>query len=142
MIKYLLITFTLILNLNIQGQKKKITYEKETGIIQVNGEDYAQLAKENAPGQLGINKNFTISSLDGEELIYMVFKQRSTYPNGPYGKEELKPYYQMTFLESNKSSSRNGTMTASGAAKIVAKNNLIIDGKIDSAAEKKFHIKY
>jgi hypothetical protein len=33
-------------------------------------------------------------------------------------------------------------MTASGAAKIVAKNNLIIDGKIDSAAEKKFHIKY
>ena len=142
MIKNFLIIFTLLLNLNIHGQKKKITYDKETGIIQVNGEEYAQLAKENAPGQLGINKNFTISNLEGDELIYMVFKQRSTYPNGPYGKEELKPYYQMTFLESNRSSNRNGTMSASGAAKIVAKNNLIKDGKIDAAAEKKFHIKY
>ena len=142
MIKHLLISFTLILNLNIYSQKKKITYDKETGLIQVNGLDYARLSKENAPGQLGINKNFTISNLEGDELIYMVFKQRSTYPNGIYGKEELKPYYQMTFLESNKSSNRNGTITASVAAKIVAKNNLIIDGKIDSAAEKKFHIKY
>jgi hypothetical protein len=142
MIKNFLIIFTLFLNLNIHGQKKKITYDKETGIIQVNGEEYAQLAKENAPGQLGINKNFTISNLEGDELIYMVFKQRSTYPNGPYGKEELKPYYQMTFLESNRSSNRNGTMSVSGAAKIVAKNDLIKDGKIDAAAEKKFHIKY
>tara|TARA_B110001452_G_C14917354_1_gene320757 strand:- start:78 stop:506 length:429 start_codon:yes stop_codon:yes gene_type:complete len=142
MIKNFLIIITLLLNLNIHGQKKKITYDKETGIIQVNGEDYAQLAKENAPGQLGINKNFTISNLEGDELIYMVFKQRSTYPNGPNGKEELRPYYQMTFLESNRYSKKNGTMYAIGAAKIVAKNDLIKNGKIDAAAEKKFHIKY
>ncbi len=33
-------------------------------------------------------------------------------------------------------------MRAGGAAKLVAKNKLIVDGQIDPAAEKKFLLKY
>ena len=139
MIKFILTTLVIALTCNVYGQKKKITCDKETGMIEVNGEAYAQLSKENAPGQLGVNKNFTISNLEGEELIYMAFKQRVVYEGG---KKVTKSYYQITFLQSNRSSTKSGTMTATGAAKLVAKNNLIVDGEIDPAAEKKFHIKY
>lgn len=123
------------------SQKTKVTYDKETGMIEVNGESYAYLSKENAPGQLGINKNFTISNLNGDELIYLAFQQeevRDAWGN----KKETKTFYKITFLESNRSSRKNGTMTASGAARLIAKNNLIVDGKIDADAERKFHLKY
>jgi hypothetical protein len=33
-------------------------------------------------------------------------------------------------------------MTANGAAKLIVKNNLIVENEIDPTAEKKFHLKY
>ena len=123
------------------GQKQKINLDKETGLIYVNGNKYAKLDKENAPGQLGINKNFTITNLEGKELVYIAFKQEDIY-DAWGNKKETKSFYLITFLESNKSARKNGTMTASGAAKLIAKNNLILEGEIDSEAEKKFHLKY
>lgn len=132
----------MVFSLNfVYGQKQKINLDKETGLIYVNGEKYAKLDKENAPGQLGINKNFTISNLDGKELVYMSFQQQDIYD--AFGnKKDTKSYYKITFLESNRSSNKNGTMTSSGAAKLVAKNFLIKDGEIDPSSEKKFHLKY
>ena len=71
MVRLLLTAIIITLTCNAYSQKKKVIYDKETGSIEVNGEPYAQLEKENAPGQLGINKNFTVLNLEGKELIYM-----------------------------------------------------------------------
>ena len=62
------------------------------------------MVKENAPGQIGINKNFTITNLDGEELIYMVFTSSENYDHkGKYtGKGEA--WYTINFLESGRKS--------------------------------------
>ena len=57
------------------AQKMKVQVDKESGTITVNEVPQAILIKENAPGQLGINKNFTITNLDGKELLYFVFTQ-------------------------------------------------------------------
>lgn len=123
-------------------KKPKVTYDKETGIISVDAVEYAHLSKENAPGQLGINKNFTISNLDGDKLMYMAFNQVAI--RDAWGREtkEKKTWYKMTFLGSGKSGTRDGTMTLMRAAKIASTNNLIVDGKIDPEAEKKFLLKY
>ena len=72
--KHLLLSLlVMVMTIQAQAQKDKISYNKDSGTIEVNGEAHAQLIKENAPGQLGINKNFIITNLDGKELIYMVF---------------------------------------------------------------------
>lgn len=142
MTKFILSAFVLMMAINTYGQKQKITFNKETNLIEVNGEAYAQLSKENAPGQLGVNKNFIISNLEGKELIYMVFTQEDIY--NVYGRRtgEKETFYVINFLDSGRSSIKNGTISASGAAKLVAKNNLIVGMEIDPAAEKKFHMKY
>lgn len=139
MVRLLLTAIIITLTCNAYSQKKKVIYDKETGSIEVNGEPYAQLEKENAPGQLGINKNFTVLNLEGKELIYMAFKQRVVIING---KKETRSYYLITFLGSNRSSIKKGTMTANGTAKLIVKNNLIVENEIDPTAEKKFHLKY
>jgi hypothetical protein len=108
----------------------------------VNGEAYAKLDKENAPGQLGVNKNFTISNLDGEELIYMVFTQRDIYDSYGRKTDKKEVYYVINFIGSGRSSRIKGTMGAAGASRLVAKNNLIVDDKIDPDVERKFHMKY
>lgn len=107
----------------------------------MNGEKYAQLSKENAPGQMGVNKNFTISSLEGEELCFMTFHQEEIYDRG-HKTGNQRVYYTISFVESNRSSEKDGTMGATSAAKLIVKNKLIMDEKIDPEAEKKFHIKY
>ena len=138
-----LIAFFASAVLMASSQKKpKVTYDKKTGMITLSGVDYAKLKKENAPGQLGINKNYTITNLDGDDLIYMSFTQEDI--RDIYGRktDEKKTYYKITFLGSGKHGIRNGTMTALGAAKIAARNNLIVNGNIDPAAEKKFLLKY
>lgn len=123
-------------------KKPKVTYDKQTGIISVDAVKYAHLSKENAPGQMGINKNYTISNFDGEELMYMVFNQEAI--RDAWGREtkEKKVWYKITFLGSGKHGTRDGTMTLLRAAKIASTNNLIVDGKIDPVAEKKFLLKY
>ena len=50
------------------AQKMKVQLDKESGTITVNEVPQAILIKENAPGQLGINKNFAITNLDGRRL--------------------------------------------------------------------------
>ena len=140
--KHLLLSLlVMVMTIQAQAQKDKISYNKDSGAIEVNGESHAQLIKENAPGQLGINKNFIITNLDGEELIYMVFTQQDIY-DARGQKTKTESYYVINFLESGKSSRKNGTLSGSGAAKLVVKNKLIINGEISPAAEKKFHLKY
>ena len=124
------------------AQKKKVTFDKETGEISVNETAYALLEKENAPGQLGINKNFTIKNLEGEELLYFVFTQEpEVNPNG-YKTGKTLTYYTLNFIKSGKQGRRPGTMTAIGAARMVAKGDLIQDGEIDANARTKFLLKY
>ena len=127
---------------NINAQKQKIKYYKNSGLVTVDGMSYAFIEKENAPGQLGINKNYTILNLDKEPLIYMSFQQEDIYD--VYGRKtkEVKSFYEINFLSSGKKSRKNGTLTALSAAKIVVRNNLIKDGGIDIDAEEKFHMKY
>jgi hypothetical protein len=141
-IKFILSALIFMIATSASAQKQKITLDKETGLISVDGTAYAHLSKENAPGQLGINKNYTISNLQGEELIYMVFTQEDIYD--VYGRKtgNVNSFYVINFFESGESSRKKNTLSALGAAKLVGRNNLIRDGQIDAAAEKKFHMKY
>lgn len=123
------------------AQKQKIEYDKNTRIISVDGVSLALMEKEGAPGQLGINSNFTITNLEGKELIFMAFTQRPEYQNG-YKTGKTLTYYVIEFVESGKTSKKQGTLKSSGAAKLIAKNKLIVDGQIDPRAEEKFHLKY
>jgi hypothetical protein len=128
--------------INLSAQKEKVEVEKESGKITVDGELYAIVLKENAPGQIGLNKNYTITNLDGDELIYMVFSQENVYNKYGQKTDEVKSFYKINFLGSGESSRKKSTMTAKSAAKLLVKNKLILDGKIDPEAEKKFHLKY
>lgn len=122
-------------------KREKVEVDKKTGVITVDGKYYADLEKESAPGQLGINNNFIIS-VAGEELVYMAF---TSYPEkDAFGRKTGKSvtYYTITFKGSGQSSRKNGTMTATGAARLLVKNHLIVDGAIDVEAECKFHLKY
>lgn len=124
------------------AQKMKVKLDKESGTISVNDVPQAILIKENAPGQLGINKNFTITNLDGKELLYFVFTQEFETNILGYRTGETLTYYTLNFIESRGQGMRNGTMTGLGAAKIAMKNGLIVDGEIDPVAQKKFLLKY
>ena len=123
------------------AQKQKVTIEKETGVILADGVPYAKMIKENAPGQLGVNKNFTITNLEGKELLYFVFTQEDERVRG-YKTGKVLTFYTLNFIESGESGVRPGTFRSSGVAKMVVKNKLIKDGEIDEAAAKKFLLKY
>ena len=118
------------------AQKMKVQVDKESGTITVNEVPQAILIKENAPGQLGINKNFTITNLDGKELLYFVFTQEPETNSRGYKTGKTLTYYTLNFIESGGQGRRPGTMTALGAAKIAMKNGLIVDGEIDPEAQK------
>jgi len=124
------------------AQKMKVQLDKESGTITVNEVPQAILIKENAPGQLGINKNFTITNLDGKELLYFVFTQEPETNSRGYKTGKTLTYYTLNFIENRGQGRRPGTMTALGAAKIAMKNGLIVDGEIDPDAQKKFLLKY
>ena len=124
------------------AQKMKVKVDKKSGIISVNEVPQAILIKENAPGQLGINKDFTITNLDGKELLYFVFTQEPETNSRGYKTGETLTYYTLNFIESRGQGRRTGTMTGLGAAKIAMKNGLIVDGEIDPVAQKKFLLKY
>lgn len=141
--KKLLFTALLILASTASfAQKMKVKVDKESGTISVNNVPQAILIKENAPGQLGINKNFTITNLDGKELLYFVFTQEPETNSRGYKTGETLTYYTLNFIESRGQGRRTGTMTGLGAAKIAVKNGLIVDGEIDPVAQKKFLLKY
>lgn len=142
MLKFILSALVIAITVGASGQKQKIAYDKDTGMITVDGADYAQLTKENAPGQLGVNKNFTISNLEGKELIYMVFTQRDIFDARGRNTGKKEVFYVINFLESGRTARRNGTLGALGAAKLVAKNNLLVGDQIDPSAEDKFHMKF
>ena len=132
----------LIVFASTAGYAQKIDVDKDSGLITVDGRSYAKLIKENAPGQLGINKNFTITNLAGDELLYFVFTQEPERNRMGYETGKILTYYTLNFINSGGTGRRNGTMRAGGAVKLVAKNKLIVDGQIDPAAEKKFLLKY
>ena len=134
--------FIAFLPLNTSAQKQKIKYDKKSGLVTVDGISYAFIEKENAPGQLGVNKNYTILNLENEALIYLAFQQEDVYDNYGRKTQEVKSFYNVNFLSSGKKSKVIGIFTASSVAKMVVKNQLIKDDIIDSEAEEKFHMKY
>ena len=139
--KKLLIT-AMIIFASTAGYAQKIEIDKETGVISADGTEYAILLKENAPGQLGINKNFTIANLEGEELLYFVFTQEPELNGRGYETGKTLTFYTLNFIQSGKQGRRNGTMRAAGAAKLAVKHALIVEGEIDPVAESKFLLKY
>ena len=139
--KKILIT-TFIVLASTAGYAQKIEVDKDSGLITVDGRYYDKLIKQNAPGQLVINKNFTIANLAGDELLYFVFTQEPERNRYGYETGKTLTYYTLNFINSGGIGKRNGTMRAKGAAKLVVKNKLIIDNQINPAAEKKFLLKY
>jgi len=91
------------------AQKMKVQVDKESGTITVNEVPQAILIKENAPGQLGINKNFTITNLDGKELLYFVFTQEPETNSRGYKTGKTLTYYTLNFIESGGQGRRSRT---------------------------------
>ena len=117
-LKKKLLIIAMIIFASTAGYAQKIEIDKETGVISADGTDYAILLKENAPGQLGINKNFTIANLEGEELLYFVFTQEPELNDLGYETGKTLTFYTLNFIQSGKQGQRSGTMRAIGAAKL------------------------
>ncbi len=117
------------------SQKIKGEYDKKSDIVSVGGEELFKVVPKSVAGQL-TNMHFSITNLDDQELIYLKFNTTIYYSNG---KKMNKVWYDLMFIESGNKIQKfkSGTMGAKGAMKIILKNDLIKDSKIDPVSEQK-----
>jgi hypothetical protein len=135
-LKISLLAVFFLTGLTGNAQKEKITYDKETSEILVNGLAHSKMVKTRA-GIVSLNYDFSIQNFDNEELIFMKFKTEKRY-NRQTGQNETKVYYDITFIGTGQQVRRNGSLGERGAMKIVVKNKLIKDNNIDPSAEKRY----
>lgn len=130
--------FVILMAQGIYAQKAKLSYDKKTDIISADNVPFAKMVR--TPGDLiGLNKNYSIQNLEGEELVFLKYTLREHWD-----REEQKNvstiWYEITFTQSGaRASIEKGLgMQKSGAMKLAFQNDLIKDGKIDPEAEARF----
>jgi len=133
-----LVLFTMFMVQGIHAQKAKLTYDKKTDIISADNVPFAKMIR--TPGDLiGLNKNYSIQNLEGEELVFLKFTMREHWD-----REEQKNvstiWYEITFTQSGARASieKGMGMQKSGAMKLAFQNDLIKDGRIDPESEARF----
>ena len=124
-------------------KKKKYEYNKETGFIELSGQNIAKLDKIKAD-LLGTQKNYSLKSLDGEELLFVKFYQTTRY-NRQTGKEENTNWFKFSFIESGGQLDikKAVTLSTSGFLKILAQHDLLTkNGQIKNSSLEALMLKY
>ncbi len=107
------------------------------GLIKVDNNAYAKIQKAK-----GLSVDFTISSINSEELIFFKFREFNN-PNkvtksNPKGRVT---YYEITFLKSGSKCEMDCNSTKKAVAKVVVENKLIAENKINVESERNFILK-
>ena len=117
--------FVILMAQGIYAQKAKLSYDKKTDIISADNVPFAKMVR--TPGDLiGLNKNYSIQNLEGEELVFLKYTLREHWD-----REEQKNvstiWYEITFTQSGaRASIEKGLgMQKSGAMKLAFQNDLI-----------------
>ncbi len=124
-----------------QKEKVKLTYNKKTGIVSTETEPVFKVLEEKS-AQLPTAKNYTIQNLDGKNLFILacnVFEDaRERSQSNPSG-EVI--YYEVTFLNEKKDKVEIAYNTFMNIMKLIYRNDLIKDGKLNPEAVELFMIK-
>jgi hypothetical protein len=131
----LLPLFICILSFSGVAQKKqKVQYDKERQYILLNGQYYAKMTK-SAIAKLSLMNNFSIRNKEDKELIYFKYHSYQVWENQ---KQVDKPAYRITFINGGGSVYMKRSFGEKGVMKLLTKNNLIQNDKIDADAENRF----
>lgn len=125
----------LLLAVSIFGQAQKVSVDDD--VIKVNDAEYAKIKKSK-----GLKVDFTISGLDGTELVFFKFCEFNN-PNkvSKSNPEGRVTYYEVTFLKSGQKCEVDCNATKKGVAKAVVENKLIKDNVVDEESERNFILK-
>ncbi|MFT5725436.1 MAG: hypothetical protein ACI9JN_002561 [Bacteroidia bacterium] len=115
---------------------QSIKYDKVAEEILVDGEYYAKLVKTKF-NAVGLIKNYSIQNQDGEELIFFKYRSYEVW-NSSERKYVSKPAYDITFINGLGRVYYKKQFTLKSVMKLLIKNNLIKNDKIDPEAEKRF----
>lgn len=119
---------------SLNAQKAKKGYAFDDDILSKDGVALFKLTKSKSNMHLGYN-DVTISSLDGERLIFCQVIEFADPAVTTTGKSQ---YYEMTFLDNGGKTEVRWYMKMKNFAEMLADNNLIKDGELDSDAVQQF----
>lgn len=115
-------------------EKQKVQYDKERQYILVNGQYYAKMTK-SAIAKLSLMNNFSITNKEDKELIYFKYAPYKVWENQ---KQVDKTAYRVIFINGGGSVYLKRSFGEKGVMKLLAKNNLIKNDKVDVDAENRF----
>lgn len=127
--KKITILFALVFfSLSVFAQKVKLKKE----ILSIDGVEVAKIKGEKNKEYMGLVKDFTVSNMDGDELLTAVYSE--IFPADP--NDNTKMVYEFNFIALNKTAYFN--VSTLGSAKsignLIGKNGLLKDGQLDESA--------
>ena len=117
-------------------QKQKVQYDKERQYILLNGQYYAKMEKQNY-NKIGLIKNYSIRNKEDKELIFFKYSPFQDW-NRERTQKVNKEAYTITFINGGGSVYMKKNFGESAVMKLLTKNNLIQNDKIDSDSENRF----
>ena len=115
-------------------EKQKVQYDKERQYILLNGQYYAKMTK-SAIAKLSLMNNFSIRNKEDKELIYFKYDSYKVWENQ---KQVDKPAYRIIFINGGGNVYMKKSFGEKGVMKLLTKNNLIQNDKVDTDAENRF----
>jgi hypothetical protein len=132
----MILIFSIALSTTSELYAQSIKYDKVTEEIIVDGEYYAKLVKTKF-NAVGLIKNFSIQNRAGEELIFFKYRSYEVW-NASEKKYVSKRAYDITFINGLGKVYYKKQFTLKSVMKLLVKNNLVKNDKIDPEAERRF----
>jgi hypothetical protein len=131
----LLPLFIFILSFSgVSQQKQKVQYDRERQYILLDGQDYVKMIKSPVP-KIKLINNFSIRNKEDKELIHFKYEPYQVWVNR---KQIDQPAYRITFINSGESVYMKKIFGERGVMKLLTKNELIQNNKIDPDSENRF----
>tara|TARA_B110000285_G_scaffold204550_1_gene241578 strand:+ start:129 stop:890 length:762 start_codon:yes stop_codon:yes gene_type:complete len=119
-----------------KNRKQKVDYDKERQYILVDGNYYAKMEKQNY-NKIGLIKNYSIRNKEDKELIFFKYSPYQDW-NRERTQKVNKEAYTITFINGGGNVYMKKNFGEKGVMKLITKNNLIQNDKIDSESENRF----
>lgn len=131
----LLPLFIFILSFSgVSQQKQKVQYDRERQYILLDGQDYVKMIK-SPVSKIKLINNFSIRNKEDKELIQFKYEPYQVWVNR---KQIDQPAYRITFINSGESVYMKKIFGERGVMKLLTKNELIKNNKIDPDSENRF----
>jgi len=127
-----LLLITVSIAISAKKEKTELEYDKKTGIVTVDGASVFKVVEEKSSIHPGV-KDYTIQSLDGKNLLLLVFDNYEDYhkvsQSNPNGKVN---FYKVTFFDASKSKCEISYNFFKSIMKLIYTNGLIKEGQLDT----------